>query len=140
MDKNQNAKRWFVRTALSYLGTPYIWGGDDPSGFDCSGFVIECLKSAGLLRESEDYTADALLRLFKENATERPTEGCLLFLLDERGKAGHVTICLDEHFQIGASGGGSTTRSAEQAYRDNAYVKIRPINFCSKRMRVVELF
>jgi len=63
MDKMISAKYWFLQSALSYLGTPYVWGGDDPSGFDCSGFVIECLKSAGILNEREDYTAESLRAL-----------------------------------------------------------------------------
>lgn len=36
-----------VATAKQYLGVPYKWGGTDPSGFDCSGFVYYVLRSLG---------------------------------------------------------------------------------------------
>ena len=140
MDTQSQSKKWFLATALTYLGTPYVWGGDDPSGFDCSGFVMECLKSAGLIGEHEDHTADSLMRKFAVHTIQSPTEGALLFTLNEAGKATHVVICLDDQFQIGASGGTSRTSDVIAAWRDNAYVKIRPIRLISGRHRLVDPF
>lgn len=37
-----------VSTAQKYLGTPYVYGGASPSGFDCSGFVYYVLNSVGI--------------------------------------------------------------------------------------------
>lgn len=36
-----------LATAQKYLGTPYVYGGASPSGFDCSGFVYYVLKELG---------------------------------------------------------------------------------------------
>ena len=32
---------------LKLLGSPYVWGGSDPGGFDCSGFVWYVARQAG---------------------------------------------------------------------------------------------
>ena len=137
MEQTIAARKWIVQTALAYLGAPYVWGGEDPSGFDCSGFVLECLKSAGVIGEHEDYTADSLMRMFASHSVKEPSEGALLFTLDDKGRATHVVICLDQYFQIGANGGTSKTTDPRAAWQDNAYVKIRPIRVREGRHRII---
>lgn len=36
-----------VALAMSYLNVPYVWGGESPSGFDCSGFTLYIFKQFG---------------------------------------------------------------------------------------------
>jgi hypothetical protein len=118
------------------LGKPYIWGGDDPiEGFDCSGFVVEVLKSVGLLPPSGDWNAAALYERFRHTATRDPaslTPGMLVFW--HRGtppRIGHVEMVYyrdsDTVLTIGAAGGGATTLTRADAVKQNAYVRIRPI-------------
>jgi cell wall-associated NlpC family hydrolase len=126
-DRTLLARRHLLTTALVYLGTPYLWGGDDPSGFDCSGFVLECLESAGIVAENEDLTAEQLRTRFSADVIPAPVPGALQFFLNHDGRATHVVLCLDEYFQIGASGGTSKTTSPSVAWKQNAYIKIRPI-------------
>jgi cell wall-associated NlpC family hydrolase len=37
-----------LAAALTAKGTPYVWGGSRPGGFDCSGLMLWSFKKAGL--------------------------------------------------------------------------------------------
>ena len=37
-----------VATAMAYVGTPYVYGGSSPSGFDCSGFTSFVFRQYGI--------------------------------------------------------------------------------------------
>ena len=116
-----------TKIAWLFLGLPYRWGGDDPmQGFDCSGFVIELLKSVGLLPVGFDTTANGLWKMYADREIFEPYEGCLVFY-GTGGYVSHVEYCLSPELSIGASGGRSSTTDLDAAVRQNAYIKVRPL-------------
>jgi cell wall-associated NlpC family hydrolase len=44
-----------VGIAMRYLGTPYVWGGASPAGFDCSGFVMYVFSQIGVSLPHSSY-------------------------------------------------------------------------------------
>lgn len=127
----QYERELLLRVAWHFLGTPYIWAGDDPGGFDCSGFAVECLQSVGLLPRRGDWTAAGLLDLFRKGRVFAPfiEPGDLVFWRAAEGAEApviHVEIMVDALRSIGASGGGAANTSVAEAWRRNAYIKVRP--------------
>jgi len=127
----------FIDYAHTFLGTPYLWGGDDSSGLDCSGYVIECLHHIGAVSSGFDTTANGLLKKYEKQESQQPTIGGLFFYM-KGDKAYHVGICIGGRLAWSASGGSSSITSVSIARNKNAFIKqhlIKPDN-----VRFVNLF
>ena len=128
-----------VEYAWVWIGTPYKYGGDDFSSFDCSGFIHEFLQSVGLEKHGFDSRACDLFERFKENEVARGYAGCLVFWFTST-LATHVMLMIDDMLCMGAAGGGSSTLTETDAIKQNAYIKIRPVNYRGQGYVIVDPF
>lgn len=127
---------WYLR---KWLLTPYSWGGNDFYSVDCSGLVIEILKSVGILPHNFDDTAQGLYLRFKSHKLDYMNAGYLVFWF-KNGKANHVEMAVDEYHVIGASGGGSDTLTIANAVKHDAFVKMRPVGYRGSEYKIVDPF
>jgi cell wall-associated NlpC family hydrolase len=81
--------------AERFLGTPYLWGGRESLGLDCSGLVQAALFACGLACPRD---ADQQAALGREIARDQFGRGDLVFW------NGHVAIGLDETCVVHANG------------------------------------
>ncbi len=112
--------------AMSFAGVLYRWGGDDPTGIDCSGLCIEILQGVGVLPRGFDSTAGGLWNFAAFAREPKPQLGSLVFF-GQPAAVTHVGFCLNELLMLEAGGGGSKTLTAEDAAKQNAFVRVRPI-------------
>lgn len=87
-----------IAKAEQYLGTPYVWGGYSPSGFDCSGFVSYVVNNCGAGFNFGRLTAESWRRQCSIISASQARPGDLIFFQGtyNTGGASHVGIYLGD--------------------------------------------
>jgi cell wall-associated NlpC family hydrolase len=100
-----------VAEAEQFEGTPYVWGGSSPSGFDCSGLVQYVYGQLGVsLPRTSEEQADVGTPVASLSAAQ---PGDLLFFAGSDGTAsspGHVGIYVGNGQMIDAPHTGTTVQ------------------------------
>ena len=87
-----------IAKAEQYLGTPYVWGGYSPSGFDCSGFVSYVVNNCGAGFSFGRLTAESWRRQCSIISASQARPGDLIFFQGTYNTSGasHVGIYLGD--------------------------------------------
>jgi cell wall-associated NlpC family hydrolase len=111
-----NYKAKAISVAKSQMGVKYVWGGNTPSGFDCSGLVTYAFSKAGYTKLPR--TAAEMFKVGTKVTSYQP--GDLLFYATSGGKkVTHVAIYIGNGQMIHAA----TSKGVSIASINNSYWK-----------------
>lgn len=98
-----------VSYALAQVGKPYVWGGNGPNGFDCSGLVQQAFRRAGV---ATPRVADDQYRASTPISAGQLRRGDLVFWTDNDRVSGihHVAIYLGDGTYVEAPRPGKNVR------------------------------
>lgn len=123
---NRSVRDQIVANAKRYLGTPYRWGGNDPNGFDCSGFTRYVYALSGI---SIPRTTTEQVKVGSYLSKDKLRPGDLVFLQNTyRTGVSHVGIYIGDGMMIHASSSkGVTTSALSSSYYTKHYHSARSI-------------
>jgi peptidoglycan endopeptidase LytF len=115
-------KKAIAADAAKYTGTPYVWGGASPAGFDCSGFVYYMFNSHGI--NIPRTTSRDLYNMGTPISRAQLQPGDLVFFaINEPGVISHVGIYVGNNQFISATTSkGVWTTSLDNTFWSQYYV------------------
>lgn len=99
---HQNVRSEILENAMSYINTPYLWGGKSPFGIDCSGFSQVIYKINGIMLPRD--AGQQVLHGVAVNFVNEAKPGDLAFFDNEEGVVIHVGILTGDGQIIHSSG------------------------------------
>jgi cell wall-associated NlpC family hydrolase len=105
-----------IAFAAQQLGTPYLWGGTGPGGFDCSGLVQAAYRSAGIVLPRVAQAQFDAGPPVSGDSTVLP--GDLLFFGSGPSGVDHVGVYVGEGEMIDAPHTGALVRIEDAHWAD----------------------
>lgn len=103
-----------IKTSKRFQGVPYLWGGDTPQGFDCSGFTQYVFRLNGI---NLPRTADAQYQLGVPVSYDNLQLGDMVFFSTYAPGPSHNGIYIGNGLFINSS----SSRGVSIARMDNSY-------------------
>ncbi|MEN8908233.1 MAG: SH3 domain-containing C40 family peptidase [Clostridiales bacterium] len=128
LTSNSNSKQKLIDHAMTYIGTPYVYGGYSRSGVDCSGYVGVVYKTYANVKLNR--TASSMSKQGKVVSKSKALPGDLMFFSTGGGKyISHVGIYIGEGKMVHASASKRKviTTSIQSSYWKNTFVTMKRI-------------
>jgi peptidoglycan DL-endopeptidase LytE len=110
-----------ITEAKKYIGTPYVWGGNTPAGFDCSGFSKYVFEKVGISLPRTAATQFSGLK-----PVSSPSPGDLVFFSTYAPGPSHLGIFIgDNKFIHAGSSTGVTITDMSNPYWKPRYLGAR---------------